>query len=122
MSFTSGLHGPRVILTMAKTFDDLVDISVICFAQDNLESNFTPMYEWLDTLESGCSNSEYWCELRLVLFVIGKCTLLLLLLSAFFPSGVATADFPSPVTPIFCILLRQFNLSHVLFHHIRKHP
>ena len=38
----------------------------------------------------------------------------------FFPSGVATADFPSPVAPIFCILLRHFNLSHVLFHHIHK--
>ena len=38
----------------------------------------------------------------------------------FFPSSVATADFPSPVVPIFCILLRHFNLSHVLFHHIHK--
>ena len=26
------------------------------------------------TLESGCQNSEYWCELGLVLFVIGRCT------------------------------------------------
>ena len=39
-----------------------------------------------------------------------------------FPSGVATADFPSPVVPIFCILLRHFNLGHVLFHHIHKPP
>ena len=39
-----------------------------------------------------------------------------------FPSGVATADFPSPVVPIFCILLRHFNLSLVLFHHIHKPP
>ena len=31
-----------------------------------------------------------------------------------FPSGVATADFLSPVSPINCILLRHFNLSHVL--------
>ena len=31
-------------------------------------------------------------------------------------------DFPSPVVPIFCILLRHFNLSHVLFHHIHKPP
>ena len=38
----------------------------------------------------------------------------------FFPPGVATAHFPSPVSPIFCILLRHFNLSHVLFHHIYK--
>ena len=53
VSLTSGLHGPRVILTMAKTFDDFVVISVICFAQDNLQSNFTPKYEWLATLESG---------------------------------------------------------------------
>ena len=30
--------------TMAKTFDDLVVILVICFAQDNLESSFTPRY------------------------------------------------------------------------------
>ena len=37
----------------------------------------------------------------------------------FFPSGVATADFPYPVTvaPIFYILLRHFNLSHVHFRH-----
>ena len=40
----------------------------------------------------------------------------------FFPSGVATADFPFPVVPIVCILLRHFNLSHVLFHHIHKPP
>ena len=39
----------------------------------------------------------------------------ILLLSAF-PSGVATADFSSPVVPIFCILLGHFNLSHVVFH------
>ena len=38
------------------------------------------------------------------------------------PSRVATADFPSPVVPNFCILLRHFNLSHVLFHHIHKPP
>ena len=25
-------------------------------------------------LESACQNSEYWCELGLVLFVIGRCT------------------------------------------------
>ena len=35
-----------------------------------------------------------------------------------FPSGVATADFPSPVVSIFCIFLSHFNLSYVLFHHI----
>ena len=74
MHLTSGLHGPRVLLNVAKTFDDFVVISVICFTQDNLESNFTPRYERLATLESGCSNSEYWCELGLVLFVIGRCT------------------------------------------------
>ena len=39
-----------------------------------------------------------------------------------FPSGVATADFPSPVVSINCILLRHFNLSHVLFRHISKPP
>ena len=55
---------------MDKTFDDLVEISVICFAQDNVESIFTLRYEWLATLESGCPNSEYWCELGLVWFVI----------------------------------------------------
>ena len=38
----------------------------------------------------------------------------------FSPSGVATVDFRSPVVLIFCILLRHFNLSHVLFHHIHK--
>ena len=76
MSFTSGLHGPllRVLLTIPKTFDDFEVISVICFAQDNLESNFTPRYEWLATLESGCPNSEYWCELGFDLFAIGRCT------------------------------------------------
>ena len=65
MSFTSGLHGPRVLLTIPKTFDDFEVISVICFAQDNLESNFTPRPSF--SLESGCPNSEYWCELGLVL-------------------------------------------------------
>ena len=39
-----------------------------------------------------------------------------------FPSGVATADFLSPVYPINCILLRHLNLSNVLFHHIHKPP
>ena len=39
-----------------------------------------------------------------------------------FPSGVTTADFPSPVVSINCIFLRLFNLSHVLFHHIHKPP
>ena len=39
-----------------------------------------------------------------------------------FPSGLATADFPSPVVPIFCILFHHFKLSHVLFHHIHKPP
>ena len=38
MSLTSGLHGPRVLLTIPNTFDDFVVISVICFAQDSLES------------------------------------------------------------------------------------
>ena len=42
---TSGLHGPRVLLIMAKSFDDFVVISVICFTHDNLESNSTPRYE-----------------------------------------------------------------------------
>ena len=65
MSFTSGLHWSRVRLTSN------LELSVICFAQDNLESNW---FEWLATLESGCPNSEYWCELGLVLFVIGMCT------------------------------------------------
>ena len=38
------------------------------------------------------------------------------------PSGVTTADFTSPVVPNFCILLRHFNLSHVLSHRIHKPP
>ena len=42
MSLTSGLHGPRVLLTITNTFDDFVVISVICFAQDSLKSSFTP--------------------------------------------------------------------------------
>ena len=46
----------------------------------------------------------------------------LLLFFRLFPSGIATADFPSPVVPIFCILLRHLNLSHALFHHIHKPP
>ena len=74
MSLPLGLHGPRVILTIPKTFDDVVVMSVICFAQDNLESSFTPKYAFLVTLESGCPNSEYWCVMDLVLFVICRCT------------------------------------------------
>ena len=39
------MDGLRVLLTtMAKMFDDLLQISVICFAQNNLESSFTPRY------------------------------------------------------------------------------
>ena len=53
-------------VTIPKTFDDFEVISAICFALDNLECNFTPRYEWLATLESGCPNSEYWCELGFV--------------------------------------------------------
>ena len=49
-------------------------ISVICFSQDSLESSFTQGYARLATLESGCPNSEYWCELGLVLFVTGRGT------------------------------------------------
>ena len=45
MSFTSRLHGPRVLLTIPKNFDDFEVISVICFSQDNSESNFTLRYE-----------------------------------------------------------------------------
>ena len=40
----------------------------------------------------------------------------------FLSSGVATSDFPSPFGPIFCILLRHFNQSHVLSHCIHKPP
>ena len=36
------------------------------------------------------------------------------------PSGVATAEFPSPFGPIFCILVRQFQ--HVLSHRINILP
>ena len=32
------------LLTIHNTFDDCVVISVICFAQDSLESSFTPRY------------------------------------------------------------------------------
>ena len=37
-------------------------------------------------------------------------------------SRVTSADFPCPFDPIFCILLRHFSRSHVLFHHIHKPP
>ena len=37
-----------------------------------------------------------------------------------FPSGVVTADFPSPVVSIFCIC--HFKVSHVLSHRIHKPP
>ena len=56
---TSGLHGPRVRLIMPKTFEDFEVMSVTCFVQVNLESNFTPRYEWLDTVDSGWPKSEY---------------------------------------------------------------
>ena len=38
-------------------------------------------------------------------------TIFFFFLFRLFPSGVATADFLSPVSPINCILLRHFNLS-----------
>ena len=39
-----------------------------------MESNFTPRYEWLDTVDNGWPESEYVCGLGLVLFVIGRWT------------------------------------------------
>ena len=39
-----------------------------------MESNFTPRYEWLDIVESGWPKREYFCELGLILFVIGRWT------------------------------------------------
>ena len=36
------------------------------------------------------------------------------------PSGVATAKFRFSIVSIFCILLRHFNPSYVLFHHKHK--
>ena len=64
MSLISGLHGPRVPLTMAKPSDDLVVISVICFPR--IISNLVSLRGTRDWLESGCPNSEYGCELGLV--------------------------------------------------------
>ena len=46
-----------------KEFSDyVVDVQV------NLESNFTPRYEWLDTVDNDWPKSEYLCGLGLVLF------------------------------------------------------
>ena len=39
-----------------------------------MESNFTPRYEWLDTVDNGWPECEYLCVLGLVLFVIGRWT------------------------------------------------
>ena len=39
-----------------------------------------------------------------------------------FPIRGRHSGFSYPVAHIFCILLRHFNLSHVLFHHIHKPP
>ena len=64
---------------------------------------------------------ECYNELVSLAKKISKC-LHHFLLFRLFPSGVATADFPSPVVSINCILLHHFNLSHVLFHHIHKPP
>ena len=47
---------------------------MIWFVQVNLESNFTPSYQWLNTAESGWPKSEYFCELDLIVFVIGRWT------------------------------------------------
>ena len=58
-AFDKGVHGPRVIFTMVNIFDEFVVISVICN---------------LGTSVKGCPNTEYWCELGLVLTVIGRCT------------------------------------------------
>ena len=46
LCFNFRLHGTRVLLTIPKTFIDFVVILVICFAQDNLESSFTPGEWW----------------------------------------------------------------------------
>ena len=40
------------------------------FPQVNLECNFTPIYGWLDTVESVWSKSEYLCELGLIFFLL----------------------------------------------------
>ena len=48
---------------MPKTFKDFEVMSVMCFVQVNLESSFTPRYEWLDTVDSGWPKSKYLCGL-----------------------------------------------------------
>ena len=45
ISLISGLHGPRFLLIIPKIFADLEIISLTRFAQNSLESNFTPIYE-----------------------------------------------------------------------------
>ena len=59
---------------MPKTFEDFEVMSVTWFVQVNLESNFTPRYGWLDTVDNGWPKSEYLCGLGLVLFVIRRWT------------------------------------------------
>ena len=64
-----------------------------------------------------CKNN--WICSIIELFVITKPYFLLLSAS---PSKVATANYPSPFGPIFCILLRHFNHRLALSHRIHKPP
>ena len=62
---------------MPKTFEDVEATSVTWFVQVNLESHFTPRYEWLDTVDSGWpkkASTCVLCGLGLILFVIGRWT------------------------------------------------
>ena len=77
----------------------------------NLERVNTFKYLGATMAENGDLDAEMTHRIQLFFFFF-----------RLFPSGVATADFPSPVVSINCIFLRHFNLSRVLFLHINKPP
>ena len=59
VSFTSELHGLRVRVIMYKTVEDFESMFVIWIAQVRVVYNVTPIYGWLETVESATPNREY---------------------------------------------------------------
>ena len=91
--------------------------------QNKSETHHAKQYEVTSFLSTDCELSTETCSKNV--YSLGSRSLLGMSSFLFFrlpPSAVATADLPSPFVPIFCILLRHFNLSHVLSRRIHEPP
>ena len=56
----------------------MILVEEVVYNQNNNDAQLASLsvlsYELLGTVVIGCTNSEYWCELGIVLSVIGRCT------------------------------------------------